>query len=69
MCEDCAERDRELEEQDSIISRLERELDEATEPIKKLKAHAIRYRESFVFPDIDREAEVQAMLDLIESAD
>ena len=68
MCEDCEELKRELEEADDTIADAEKRAEEADDLIFSLKKHASRYRESFVFPSIDREAEIQAMLDIIESA-
>ena len=68
MCEDCEELKRELESAHDEITDAEKRAEEADDLVFSLKAHASRYRESFIFPDIDREAEIQAMLDLIESA-
>ncbi len=66
--DDLADAEKELESARDEITDAEKRAEEADNLVFSLKAHASRYRESFIFPDIDREAEIQAMLDLIESA-
>lgn len=68
FCENCEELEQELKSAEDALADAEKRAEEADNLVFSLKVHASRYRESFIFPDIDREVEIQAMLDLIESA-
>lgn len=69
---DAQTRIEELERESEVAEDEQKAADQKVEEVEKfifnLKERAQRYRESFIFPDIGREAEIQAILDLIESA-